>query len=247
LEEAYLIFYGLVAFFVGFVAFLLFAYKLDPRFSLKYRKAPTFQYLLFLSTIDTLILLFIPVFFNLALGRDIIVVFSLSSLSLTLQEIFIGLLFGVLLFFIFLPVEMTVTAFRRKLFSSYKSSREEELQKLVFNSLPKSQKKSFILLLITSVKAALFEEIIFRGYLMSQMLLLTVPAIAIIIQAFLFFIPHLYQGVFNAIFPFVLGILLGLIFFLTGSLTVVIISHFTGDLIGLFIQAVLTERKKKGK
>jgi len=247
LGEASLIFYGLVAFFVGYMAFLLFACRLDPRFSLKYGKTPAFQYLLFLSTVDTVILLLIPVFFNLALGVDIVVAFSLNHLSLSLQEIFNGFLLGVLLIFILLPVEMTVTVFRRKLFSSYKLSREEELQKLIFNSLPRSQKKYFVLLLITSVKAALFEEVIFRGYLLSHLLLLTLPAIAIIIQAFLFFIPHLYQGVFNAILPFVLGLLLGSIFFLTGSLTIVIISHFTGDLIGLFVQTVVTRRKKKEK
>ena len=41
------------------------------------------------------------------------------------------------------------------------------------------------------------------------------------------------------------GLAFGLAFFLTGSLTVVIIAHFVGDMIGLTIQAIVMNKKRK--
>jgi membrane protease YdiL (CAAX protease family) len=242
--NAFLGFQRLFIFFIAYGAFLLFAYKMDPRFSLKYRKRPSFVYLMWISTLETVILLLMLVFFNLLLGQDLIVIFGIDRLLLTQQEVLFGLVAGVLIFLLFLPIDASISALRRKFFPTYKSRREDEVRKLVFASLPKSPRSMFALLLTTSLKAAIFEEIIFRGYLLNNLLLLTLPGIAI--QALLFFIPHLYQGAFNAILPLIGGFVFGLLFFITGSLTVVIVAHFTGDLIGLVIQATLT-KKGSGK
>jgi membrane protease YdiL (CAAX protease family) len=96
----------------------------------------------------------------------------------------------------------------------------------------------------TSLKAAIFEELLFRGYLLGNLLLLFSPMVAIIVQAVFFFIGHLYQGLLNAITPLIYGIILGLVIFLTSSLTVVMIAHFTGDMIALITQA---SAMKKGQ
>jgi len=103
----------------------------------------------------------------------------------------------------------------------------------------------FTLLSITSLKATISKELHFRWYFLSSLLLLFSPAGAIIVQTIVFFIGHLYQGIFNATLPLVYGILLGLAFFLISSLTVVMIAHFIGDMIGLIILATQI-RKERG-
>lgn len=231
-------------FFLAYGIFLLFAYRLDPRFSLRYKKPPSFSYLIWISTLETAVLIFILISLNFLLDQDLIAIFGLNRLLFSEQEVLLGLLGGATIFLICLPINLLVSVLRRKFFPSYKSQREEKVKNLVFASLPKSRSLSFALLSLVSLKAAVFEEIIFRGYLLSNFLLLTFPTLAILLQALLFFIPHLYQGIFNAVLPLVGGFLFGLIFFLTGSLTVVIIAHFTGDLIGLSIQAVSIKGSK---
>lgn len=245
LEKVLLGVQRLFAFLIAYIVLLLFAYKADPRFSLKYKKIPSFYYLLFISTLGTVVLLLPLVLFNLFLGEDLIVVFGIDRLTFSLHDVLLGLLSGIAIFPLLLLIDTLVSSFRRKVLPSYKSRREDELEKLIFASLPKSQKQMFTLLAITSLKAGIFEELIFRGYLLSNLLLLFSPAVAIIIQALFFFIGHLYQGIFNATLPLILGIILGLVFFLTGSLSVAMIAHFIGDMIGLVTQAILI--RKRGK
>lgn len=235
----------LFAFLIAYIMLLLFAYKVDPRFSLKYKKIPSFYYLLFISTLGTVILLLPLVLFNLFLDQDLIAVFGIDHLTFTGHDVLVGLLSAIAIFPLLLSIDALISVFRRKVLPSYKSRREDELEKLVFDSLPKSQKQMFTLLAITSSKAAIFEELIFRGYLLSNLLLFVSPAVAIIIQALFFFIGHLYQGIFNAILPLILGIILGFIFYLTGSLSVIMITHFMVDVIGLVTQAIWIRKKEK--
>jgi membrane protease YdiL (CAAX protease family) len=245
LENALLGLQRLFAFLIAYIMLLLFAYKVDPRFSLKYKKIPSFYYLLFISTLGTVILLLPLVLFNLFLDQDLIAVFGIDHLTFTGHDVLVGLLSAIAIFPLLLSIDALISVFRRKVLPSYKSRREDELEKLVFDSLPKSQKQMFTLLAITSSKAAIFEELIFRGYLLSNLLLFVSPAVAIIIQALFFFIGHLYQGIFNAILPLILGIILGFIFYLTGSLSVIMITHFMVDVIGLVTQAIWIRKKEK--
>lgn len=232
----------LLIFLVAYAFYFLLAYKIDPRFSLKYTSPPSFYKLLGISTIETIIMLLVLVILNLPLGTNLITIFGLNRLHISCYHFLLGLIAGVLLFIIYFPVGMFIPIIRRKLLPEYKSEREEKVKKLIFISLPKSRRKAFTLLLIASLKAAIFEEIIFRAYLLGSLLTITSPVIALIVQAFLFFLPHLYQGIFNAILPFIGGIVFGLIYYLTGSLTVVIISHFTGNLIGLILQSIMMKK-----
>ncbi|MEM3642149.1 MAG: CPBP family intramembrane glutamic endopeptidase, partial [Candidatus Bathyarchaeia archaeon] len=114
----------------------------------------------------------------------------------------------------------------------------------ILASFPQSQTHMFMLLVLTSLKAAIFEELIFRGYLLGNLLSWVPPGIAIIVSAAIFFVGHLYQGVFPSVLTFFGGLAFGLVFFLTNSLTVVIVAHFFGDMIGLIIQAIGMSRKK---
>ena len=244
MDSVWLGIYRFSVFLVAYVAFVLFACKADPRFSLKYKKFPSFSYLLLISLLETILILFILVIFNLFVGQDLIIIFSIDRLSFTWYDISLGLLIGVATLPLLAVVEVLILAVQRKFFPNYKSKREEEVKKLIFGSLPKSRRKAYTLLSIASLKAAIFEELIFRGYLLGSLLLFFSPILAITVQAVFFFMGHLYQGILNAIAPFIFGILLGLAFFLTGSLTIVMLAHFSSDMTGLIIQ-ILHMRKGK--
>jgi len=228
--------YRFLIFLIAYVIFILLAYKVDPRFSLKYKKFPSFNYLLSVSFLETIVMLFLLVVLNLFVGGDLIMVFSIDRLFFTWYDISLGLLIGIAVFPLLAIVGVFLSAMQRKFFPNYKPWREEKARKIIFGSLPKSRNKARILLSIASLKAAIFEELFFRGYLLNNLLLLLPPVFAIIIQAIVFGAGHLYQGVFNAILPFIYSILLGVAFFLTGSLTIVVLAHFVSDTIGLIIQ-----------
>lgn len=232
-------------FVVAYFAFFLFSLKADPRFSLKYKKFPSFQYLFLISTLGTIIMLSVLVFLNLIFSRDLVIVFNLNCLSFSWHDILLGLLACLAIFLFILPIDALISLVRRKFLPSYRSRREDEVKKLILASLPKSQTQMFVLLTVTSFKAAIFEELIFRGYLLGNLLLWVPPVIAIIVSAFLFFVGHLYQGVFPSLLPFFGGLAFGFVFLLTSSLAVVIIAHFLGDLIGLTIQTITMSKKRK--
>jgi len=188
-------------------------------------------------------MLFILIILNLLIGQDLIIAFGINCLSFSWNDIALGLLVGVAIFLLLAIIGVSLSAMRQKIFPNYKSKREEEIRKLIFGSMPKSQGKAFFLLLITSLKAAIFEELIFRGYLLTNLLLLFSPIFAIIVQAIFFFIGHLYQGFFNSILPLIFGILLGVVFFLTNSLIIVMLAHFSSDMIGLTMQGLMQGKK----
>lgn len=241
--DSWLGLHGFFAFLIAYVIFLFLAYRIDPRFSLKYKKRPSFYQLMWISTLETTVLLLVLIVLNFLFGQNLIIAFGLDRIFLSGEQFLLGFATGILFFLACLPIDMLISLFRSKFLPTYKPEREEEVKKLVFASLHKSRRESFTLLLVTSIKAAIFEEMIFRAYLLGVLLLMTSPVVAIIVQALFFFLPHLYQGVFNAILPFIGGLVFGLIFYLTGSLTIVIISHFTGDLIGLSIQTLMVKKK----
>ncbi len=182
---------------VAYFAFFLFSLKADPRFSLKYKKFPSFQYLFLISTLGTIIMLSVLVFLNLIFSRDLVIVFNLNCLSFSWHDILLGLLACLAIFLFILPIDALISLVRRKFLPSYRSRREDEVKKLILASLPKSQTQMFVLLTVTSFKAAIFEELIFRCYLLGNLLLWVPPVIAIIVSAFLFFVGHLYPGSFS--------------------------------------------------
>lgn len=237
-------FLRIIIFLIAYVSFLVFAYRMDPRFSLKYEKPPSFKYLIWISTVGTAILLLIMLGLNYMFSQDLIAAFGLDRPLSIQREVPLGLIIGAVIFLLYIPIDMLISSARSKFFPNYKSRREEEIKKLIFSSLPESPRLMFAVLMTVSIKAAIFEELIFRGYLLNNLLLLTSPALAITVQAILFFIPHLYQGVFNALLTLIGGFIFGLIFFLTSSLLVVMITHFTGDMIGLVVQVAMTGESK---
>jgi membrane protease YdiL (CAAX protease family) len=154
-------------------------------------------------------MLSVLVLLNLIFNRDLVAVFNLNSLYFSWHDILLGLLACLAIFLFIMPMDALISSVRRKFFHSYKSRREDEVKKLILASFPKSQTRMFILLTITSLKAAVFEELIFRGYLLGSLLLWVSPVIAIIVSAVLFFVGHLYQGIFLHFCPFLVALRLG--------------------------------------
>ena len=83
-------------------------------------------------------------------------------------------------------------------------------------------------LLVVAVVPAIGEELLFRGYLQQSFSKwLSNPHVAIIVTAVLFSAIHLH---FQGFFPrFILGVLLGYLFYWSGSLWLPILAHFTNN------------------
>lgn len=91
--------------------------------------------------------------------------------------------------------------------------------------------------LVMCISAGVFEEIIYRGYMVTYFLpqynfRTGLPILAVTAPALLFSLAHYYQGWQAVLKIFLLSLLLGIIFLTSGSIWVVMIIHFLIDLIG---------------
>ena len=91
--------------------------------------------------------------------------------------------------------------------------------------------------LLMCFSAGVFEEIVYRGYLVNYCWYLFdgsgyQRSLAVLVPALVFSISHFYQGTKAVIKIFVLALLFGYIFIYSGSLLIVMILHFLVDAIG---------------
>lgn len=224
---------------------MLFTYRIDPRYSLVHEKSLSFNRLLWLSSVEKLVLLVLLAVFALVPQRDLRTVFSLDKLLFTPYVFAVGIISGVLIFSGGIPVNLLISAVRRK-FSIPQTRRESELTQLLTVSMARSSAHTFLNVFAASIFAGVLEEIIFRGYLLSHLLeFLTLPVIAaIVLQAIFAFAPQLYQDIYNALLSLYGSVLFGVVFFLSGSLLAAIVAHVTQDLVG-FALTFSTAKKKK--
>lgn len=87
------------------------------------------------------------------------------------------------------------------------------------------------------VCAGVFEEIVFRGYMVTYFAHLFRDSsyqqtLSVLLPAFVFSISHFYHGTKNMIKIFLLSVFLGFIFIQSGSLVIVMLLHFIINLIG---------------
>ncbi len=88
-----------------------------------------------------------------------------------------------------------------------------------------------ILAVVVSISAGVCEEIIFRGYLQRQLWALTrSTAIAILLQAMIFGVPHVYQGTRLAATVCLYGVLFGVLAHWRHSLRPGILAHAWSDI-----------------
>jgi len=91
--------------------------------------------------------------------------------------------------------------------------------------------------IVMCISAGVFEEIIYRGFMVTYFLPEYnfrdgLPILAVTAPAFLFSLAHYYQGWQAVLKIFLLSLLLGIIFLSSGSIWLVMIIHFLIDLIG---------------
>jgi membrane protease YdiL (CAAX protease family) len=111
---------------------------------------------------------------------------------------------------------------------------EQWKKRTPFLPTKKSELPEYFLLCLS---AGVFEEIIYRGYLVTycQYLfagLVWQQEISIILPAFIFSVAHFYQGAKAVLKIFILAIFFGYIFVFSGSLLVVMLLHFLVDAAG---------------
>jgi membrane protease YdiL (CAAX protease family) len=91
--------------------------------------------------------------------------------------------------------------------------------------------------LLLCFSAGVFEEIVYRGYLVTYCWYLFEGMdyqtfLSILLPAFVFSVAHFYQGVKAVVKIFILAIIFGYIFIYSGSLLIVMILHLLVDAIG---------------
>jgi len=96
--------------------------------------------------------------------------------------------------------------------------------------------------------AGVCEEIIFRGFFINYLLAFSGHTLigqwsAILLPAMLFSVVHIYQGHKAVLKILVAGILFGLIYYLSGSLLIVILLHFAMDMISAYVAMRLLDTK----
>jgi membrane protease YdiL (CAAX protease family) len=245
MEDAWFVSLGLLAFLIAYAIYMLFTYRIDPRYSLLYKKAPSFKRLLWLPSFEKSVLLLLLAVFALVPQRDLFTVFNLGTLQFTLYAIVFGILSGILIFGGGLPVNFLISTVRRR-FSVQQTRREAELSQLLAGSMSKPFSHFLLNVLLASVFVAVLEEIIFRGYLIGHLLYFMLPAIAIVLQAIFAFVPQLYQGVYNGLLSLYGNLLFGVVFFISGSLLAAILAHVTQEVIGFIFTFSSAKKKKQG-
>lgn len=227
-------FLTLSTFFFAYAAFLLISYKTDPRYTLKYDGKASFYRISGYTTINRIVFFLLLLVLSLSANQDLIHVFGLESAILVHFWLILGILAGLLIFFLGMPINLLIKIFRVRL-GRERTRREEEILKIMFQK-PMNPNEFIAFLSFTTILNSLIEELISRGFLLKGLAIIH-PAIAILIQAFLFFIPSLYQGLPNALLVFYKGVMLGAFLIMSGSIFVAITARLTSDIIGLFIQA----------
>ena len=245
MEGLWLVSLGLYGFLIAYAIYMLFTYRIDPRYSLIYEKPPSFNRLLWLASLEKLVLLVLLAVFALVPQRELRIVFSLDTILFTPYVFAVGIISGVLIFSGGIPVNLLISSVRRK-FSIPQTRRESELTQLLTASMGKLSAHFFLNVFVASIFAGVLEEIIFRGYLLGHLnrVFLAFPAVAIVLQAIFAFVPQLYQGIYNALLSLYGGVLFGIVFLLSGSLLPAIVAHLTQDVVG-FIFTFFTAKKKK--
>ena len=128
---------------------------------------------------------------------------------------------------------------------SYFQSRMDEMQHLM--PLTWDEFKHYIFL---AFSAGICEEVVFRGFIVTYISYCAMELpygtwVAIIIPALVFSLSHMYQGWLAVLKIFIISMLFGGIFLVSGSLIVVILIHVFIDiisgLVGVFSSAAATD------
>lgn len=127
-------------------------------------------------------------------------------------------------------------------FETYSPSRKQKtVNKLTENTpfLP-SNNRELAHFTFAAFTAGVCEEIIFRGFFINYILAFSGHTVvgqwsAILLPALLFSVVHIYQGHKAVLKILLAGVLFGLIYYLSGSLLIVVLLHFVMDMISAYV------------
>lgn len=136
--------------------------------------------------------------------------------------------------FIFIIIYSLDVAFTLSTKKRIDKSVEDWKKRTPFLPTKKNELPEYILLCFS---AGVFEEIVYRGYLVTYCWYLFDgvqyhTSLSVILPAFAFSVSHFYQGTKAVIKIFVLAVGFGYLFIYSGSLLIVMILHFLVNLIG---------------
>ena len=150
---------------------------------------------------------------------------SIGWQKITAKMIFGGIGLGLLIFIIFGIVTMAIQAIGLEL--------NRETAQLIAD-------QSFPFLMLLALRAAVVEEVLYRGFAFERIYDITKSKwIAGIVPVILFTLIHLSWGVGHLIFVFVAGGLFMLAYVSQRNLPMVIIAHFVTDAIALLVLPVM--------
>ena len=150
---------------------------------------------------------------------------SIGLKSLTIKTGLIGVGLGILLFVVFGVVTTFIISIGLNL-------NQNTAQLISSQPLP--------VLLLIALRAAIVEEVLYRGYAFERLVELTKSKfVSGLIPIILFMLAHLAWGPGHLIFVFFAGALFTLAYIARRNLAMVMIAHFTVDIIALLVLPIL--------
>jgi len=127
------------------------------------------------------------------------------------------------------------------------SNDDEVVESLSFVGWLMPQKRSEMQLFVlgVSVSAGVCEELLFRGFLLNQLLEVMPVYAAVIVSSLLFGLPHVYQGPMHILRTAALGVLMAVIYLVCDSIYVAIILHALFDIYGGVLAYIVLSRNKQ--
>lgn len=171
-------------------------------------------------------------------------------------------IFGINKSLFYISIILSIAYFSYNIYAIYSFKKSPQLREESYKSLPYSIKSMLPKTSIekrfwnyVSLSAAVTEEIIYRGYFFYTIPLM-IPStniyITLLISSLIFGIGHIYQGK-ELYKPMLAGLFLGFVYLSTGSLYIVIILHFTQDIVAKYIietnnsHSIITEESNSEK
>lgn len=169
-----------------------------------------------------LLLLFIVLWIYFVEKRTIA---SIGWKKLTVKTILSGIGLGLVIFVLFGVITTVIQAIGLEL--------NQEIAELIAG-------QSIPFLLLIALRAAVVEEVLYRGYAFERIYDLTKSKwIAALVPVIIFTLIHLSWGVGHLLFVFIAGGLFMLVYISKRSLGLIMIAHFVTDVIALLVLPVL--------
>jgi membrane protease YdiL (CAAX protease family) len=150
---------------------------------------------------------------------------SIGWKKITLKTVFTGIGLGLVLFILFGVIMTAIQAMGLPL--------NQEVAQLIAS-------QPFPMLLLIALRAAVVEEVLYRGYAFERLYDLTKSKwLAALVPVIIFTLMHLPWGVGHLVFVFFAGGLFMLVYISKRNLALIMIAHFTTDVLALLVLPVL--------